>query len=156
MRSSVFPIARPPTFRKDLDRLFERFFGDSEPFRAWSGPALAAYPPVNVWQVDECVFVEAELPGLSADDVEITTTVDELVIAGTRPELEMGPKTTVHRRERLTGAFRRSVRLPVPVEPEETCALFDDGVLTVTLPLAREATPRRIAVQTADTGGIPT
>lgn len=150
MRSRAFPIARPPTYRSDLDRLFERFFGDYEPLRAWRGPALTPYPPVNVWQVDECLFIEAELPGLSGDDVEITTTVDELVIAGTRPELDAGPKSTQHRRERLTGDFRRSVRLPVAVEPLETCALFDDGVLTITLPLAHEAAPRRIAVQATD------
>jgi HSP20 family protein len=135
--------------RGELDRIFERFFGDYEPYRAWTPTTVRAYPPINLWQDDEHLYLEAELPGLPPEAVNITATRDELDLSGVRPELDAEPVLTVHRRERPSGPFERNVRLPLPVDPDATQAVFDQGILTITLTKDASVRPHRIEVRSA-------
>jgi HSP20 family protein len=100
---------------------------------------------VNVWQSENEVFAEAEIPGVKAEDLDISVVGSELTIKGTRqPAVEQEP--AFHRRERGAGSFARVIRLPVDVDPEKVQASLRDGVLTLTLPKAEAAKPRRITV----------
>ena len=114
----------------------------------WSGPALsAAYPAVNVWQDENNVYAEAELPGLSPDDLQLYVTEgDRLVLQGERTP-RRPEKGVWHRRERGFGTFRREVVLPVTVDADKVEARFENGVLFLILPKSEAARPRRIAVQ---------
>ena len=134
--------------RGEMDRLFERFFGDYEPFRAWEPGHLRHFPAVNIWQDDDHLYVEAEMPGLTQDDVELSVTGNELTIKGQRPELPRKEGTTVHRRERGTGAFGRLIHLPFEVDEKRVEAMFCNGVLEITLPKAEIARVRHIPVRT--------
>lgn len=133
--------------RDEVDRLFERFFGDYEPFRAWSSMGPRRFPATNLWQDDENLYVEAELPGLTEADIELTVAGDELTIKGERPGLQPKEGAIVHRRERGAGAFSRVVHLPVEVDDDKVEALFRNGVLTVTLAKAEVAKSRHIPVK---------
>lgn len=111
------------------------------------GPARGVFPAFNLWEDDESIYVEAELPGLALDDVEIYVTGNnQLNVTGERkePSHEEG---TWHRQERGYGKFSRSIELPRDVDAEKVTAEVKHGVLTITLPKREEVKPRRIEVK---------
>lgn len=108
----------------------------------------AAYPPINVWDEGERLVVQAEVPGLRADDFEVFAQNDELTIRGTRKPLE-GESLVYRRRERDSGAFERVVTLPFAVDADHIEAELKDGLLTVRLPKAESERPRKIAITSA-------
>lgn len=132
--------------------LAEPFAGLQFPFPAslstGGEPSGAPFPALNVWADDRAVHVEAELPGVRAEALEITVEGDELTLAGERPA-RSAADLAVHRRERNTGRFARVLRLPVPVDASAVAATLRDGVLEVTLPRTAATRPRRIEIQPA-------
>jgi HSP20 family protein len=127
--------------RTEMNDLFGRY-GDRR-------VASSVYPPLNLWEDESNLFVEAELPGFDMNDLEITVTGDnQLSIKGDRkqPEHEGG---TWHRQERGYGTFSRLVELPEHVEAGNVTAEFKHGVLTITLPKKEEVKPRRIEVKSS-------
>lgn len=126
-------------FQGEMNRVFDRWNG--------SGPGLAAYPTVNVWEDGDQLHVEAELPGLDLKDLEIFVTGgNELTIKGNR-QLATLEKSVWHRRERAYGEFLRTLTLPYPVDAEKVEARLDSGVLHVTLAKHESARPRKIPVK---------
>jgi HSP20 family protein len=109
-------------------------------------PGLAgSFPPVNVREDQDQFYVEAELPGLNHDDLEILVEGDQLTIRGERkPVADEG---RWHRQERAFGRFQRTFTLPVAVDADKVEARLDQGVLTLTLPKSEAAKPRKIAVK---------
>lgn len=160
-------------FAHPLDELrdeFDRLWGNlvtAPPLHGWGNrPSAAAFPAVNVRETDAAVIVEAEVPGLDADAVDIAVAGDELVLKGSRPETHGGrpepagaqaaggngerkPAFSWHRRERGTGNFERRITLPVAVDAARVEARLADGVLTVTCPKAPEAQPHKVSVRSA-------
>lgn len=127
--------------QRDMDRMLGRF-GDGNGRRA-----AAAYPPLDLWQDADNLYVEAELPGMAMDDLEIYVSGgNQLSLQGQRkpPAVEKG---NWHRQERGYGQFSRVVTLPDMVDADNVQAQLRDGVLTITLPKREEAKPRRIAVR---------
>lgn len=109
---------------------------------------VGAYPPLNVWDDDNNLYVEAEVPGMELDELEIFVNGDDqLTIQGERKQPD-GEERAWHRQERGYGKFARLIQLPSDVESEKVAAEYQDGVLLVTLPKKEEAKPRRIEVQT--------
>lgn len=129
--------------RREIDRLFEDF---NFPFASAQASGSGTFPAVNLWEDQDHLFVEAEVPGMSMSDLDVTVIGNELSIRGQRKDAERG-QATFHRRERGTGSFARFVTLPVAVESAKVEAVLRDGVLTITLPKAAEAKPRRIEVK---------
>jgi HSP20 family protein len=125
---------------------FDQLFGDNlRPDRPSLDPS--AFPAVNAWEDEQAFYVEAELPGLSLDDLEIfVTDQSTLVVKGQRKEpAENGGHW--HRRERAYGRFERLLPLPGPVDPEQVEACLKHGILTVKLPKAPQIRPRKIEVK---------
>jgi HSP20 family protein len=131
--------------RREMDRLWTSFLGDGvEP--PWTG-LVRGHPAVNVWETDEAVFAELEVPGLKGEELDLSVVGDQLTIRVERPEV--GEEGVVyHRRERPVGSFTRVVRLPAMVAAENVAAELKDGVLTIKLPKAEAARPRKIQVNT--------
>ena len=130
-------------FQGEMNRLFDRWNGAGNPL----GGAFAAYPTVNVWEENDQVFVEAELPGLDLKDLEIYVTGgDRRTLKGERkaPTPEKG---AWHRRERGFGSFVRTLSLPFQVDADKVDARLDNGVLVVKLAKHESAKPRKIAVK---------
>ncbi len=104
------------------------------------------YPSINVWEDSRNLYAEAEMPGVRMEDIEVSVMGNELTLKGHRQPVEASD-ATVHRRERGCGAFSRVLRLPVDVNAAEVSAQLRDGVLTITLPKAPSALPRKIEVK---------
>lgn len=121
-------------------------------FGRWTPAAVGAlrraeFPALNLWEDENNLYVEAELPGLELSNLEITVTGgNQLSIKGERPQPTM-EKGRWHREERGYGKFSRLVELPFPVCDEKVAAEFKHGVMTITLPKREEAKPRRIEIK---------
>jgi HSP20 family protein len=130
-------------FQRAMDQLFGRWgIGPPEGLV----PAVS-YPPVNLWEDEDCVYAEAELPGLKLLDLEITVTADnQLTLKGKRQP--MAPeKAEWHRRERGFGSFERSLALPVSVDAGKVEARLTNGVLTIKMAKGPAAKPKKITVK---------
>jgi HSP20 family protein len=125
----------------EMNNLIQRWGGDA------SRPASAAtYPPVNVYEDPDALYVEGELPGLDLKDLEMYVTgSNQLSIKGERkpPAAEKG---VWHRQERGHGSFVRVLTLPVEVDRDKVEARFENGVLKVKLPKHAATKPRKINV----------
>lgn len=129
--------------REEMDRAFNRVFQDFP-----AATAREAFPPLNVWEDENNMYLEAELPGLPMDALEIYIKDNELVLSGERKATET-EGVTYHRRERGIGRFSRKLRLPVDIDADKVEAKLKDGVLSLTLPKAEEAKPKKIEVRCA-------
>ena len=129
--------------RREMDRLIGGFLGSvgdvSWPLTGRGRPAL------NVWETDDALKVELEVPGVKSDQVELSVTGDELSIKVERPDVEQ-EGTAYHRRERPVGSFARVLRLPTPVDADRVEAEMRHGVLTISLPKSESVRPRKIQV----------
>ena len=163
--------------RDELDRLWTSLTA-APPLHGWGvRTGSDIFPAVNVSESDDCITIEAELPGLDANDVDIAVSGEELVLKGARPEPhqttepatakpvtsetgatdvqgtsgqgngERHKAVTWHRRERGTGSFERRITLPVAVDASRVEATLVDGVLTVTCPKAAERQPHKVKVR---------
>jgi HSP20 family protein len=134
-----------PDLRRQIDRVFEQVM---EPTSGLGmGFGTRAFPALNVWEDQDCVFVEAELPGVAMEDIEINVVGGELAIKGTRKPRENGNgNATFHRQERMTGEFSRFLTLPDIIDADKVEAVLKNGVLSIKLPKAEAAKPRRIQV----------
>jgi HSP20 family protein len=126
-------------FQNEVNQLFQRVGPGRE--------APGTYPPVNVWTDDDNVYLEAELPGMTQDQLEIFVhDGNQLTLSGERKPCEVGGATW-HRQERGFGKFSRTLTLPVLVETDKVEAKLEQGVLQLKLPKSQDAKPRRINVK---------
>jgi HSP20 family protein len=135
------PLAEINQLRNEMDRLFGRHGVRG------NGRSSRSYPALNIWESDDNLIVEAELPGFQMADLEMYVTAgNQLSIKGERKQPET-TEGTWHRQERGFGTFGRVVELPYQVDAEQVSAEFEHGVLRITLPKAEEAKPRKITVK---------
>jgi HSP20 family protein len=116
----------------------------------WQGAAgastLAWAPALDIAERKDAYLVTVELPGVKLDDLQITLEDGLLTIQGERQFAHDAAEEQVHRAERDSGAFRRSITLPAHVIADEVQATIEDGVLRILVPKAEEAKPKRIQV----------
>lgn len=108
---------------------------------------VRSYPPMNLWEDGDSYLVEAEIPGMELDEIEIFVDGgDQLTVMGERksPEIETG---AWHRQERGFGNFKRTITLPSNVDSERVAGVLKNGVLTVFLPKPEAVKPRKIKVK---------
>ena len=132
-----------------LERLVDRMMRHPfEPFRFW--PALwdgRIRPALDIYETPENVVIKATVPGTKPEDLEITVTGDTLVIRGETKEERNDTEEHYVLRERSRGAFHRAVVLPEGLDADKTEAVFDDGILTVTLPKTEKAKAKSVKVK---------
>jgi HSP20 family protein len=128
-----------------MDRAFEdrAVPGSRAALRPYSA---AAWPATNVFETKEAFVVKAEVPGLAEGDVSVSVEDEALFVRGER-KTPVPEGYKVHLRERTPVAFTRKLPLPGRVDFDAVTASLKDGVLTITLPKAKEALPRQIAVK---------
>ena len=131
-------------FHNEMNQLFGRYGVANGRNRLLGGPAL------NVWEDENTVYVETDLPGVPADKLDVSVTEgNQLTIQGERPAPEVA-NAVWHRQERGFGTFTRAVTLPTLVNADKVEAKFEHGVLKLTLPKAEAAKPRKIAVKAGE------
>jgi len=136
------PFEELERMRREMDWLTEGLTGGL--FRE---PAAGVFPLMNVTEDNDNYYVRAELPGLRADELNISVTGDTISISGERKLPVEDKKARYHRREREAGKFSRIVSLPTQVDTGKVQARCADGILTVVLPKAEAAKPKQIAVK---------
>ena len=133
------------SLREAMDRLFEESF--IRPRAGWLAPLGAGALAVDMYETDQDVVIKSSVPGVKAEDIDITITGDTLTIKGETKAEEKVEKANYVRQERRYGAFSRSVTLPTTIVAEKAKAEFENGVLTLTLPKAEEVKPKAIRVK---------
>jgi HSP20 family protein len=143
MLNVLFPASFGPSTFDQFSREVDRLLGMSpDHTRPHFG---ASWPGMNLWREADTIVAEAEVPGMTIDDLEVVASEDSVTIRGERRPL-VPDKAAVLRSERPTGRFERTAHLPITIEPDEVKATLTNGVLRVVMPVARTARPRRIAV----------
>lgn len=135
--------------RNEFDRLFDEAFGVNR--SRWSDMGDWNLP-LDLVEQDEQLVVTASLPGVKADDIDISLSDNTLTIKAIVDEETDKEEARYHLRERRFGSFARSVTLPVQVNADAVEASYDQGVLTLTIPKAEEIKPRRIEVKASGNG----
>ncbi|HEY1379805.1 MAG TPA: Hsp20/alpha crystallin family protein [Gemmataceae bacterium] len=139
MRLNGFPalFREMNRFQEEFNRALTRDGG------RWAGVG----PAVNVWADDHAVYVETDLPGVDPAKLDVSVTEgNRLAISGERPEVNL-PNAVWHRQERGHGTFVRELTLPTLVDADKVEAVYEAGVLRLTLPKAEAAKPRKITVR---------
>lgn len=132
--------ARDPFFRA-LDTFFNQDLVSSEEVsnRTWM-------PPVDIQETPDSYRLTAELPGLTKEDINITLENNVLRLSGERKFEKDVKKEGYHRIERTYGSFARAFTLPTQVNHDKVEAAFENGLLTISVPKAEQAKPRKITI----------
>jgi HSP20 family protein len=104
------------------------------------------YPAVNVYDLDSELLITAEIPGVKAEDLELTVADGVLTLRGKRSGPEGVPDERYRRQERPRGVWQRSLSLPERIQEEQMTAEFTNGILKIHLPKAPTAQPRQIPI----------
>jgi len=139
-----------------LEQRMGRFFNYNEPFGFgnWNYyPETAAatewMPLVDIFEEPEFIRLVAEIPGVKPEFVQISVEGNLLTIKGKKEQVAEEKAEKVHRYERTYGTFERTFTLPATVNPNKIKAVYEHGVLTVTLPKVEAAKPQLIKVEVA-------
>jgi HSP20 family protein len=128
--------------RRDLDRLYGALRGG----RAGE-PGAGVFPLMNVTEDNDRFYIRAELPGIKADELDITVTGDSLNISGERRFTAEGEQVRYHRREREAGKFSRVITMPSQINTDKVEATSKDGILTIALAKSEMVKPKQITVK---------
>lgn len=137
------PFADFDLLRQQMLRLFDVVGGNT--FRELDA---GVFPPMNITQDAENFYVRAEIPGVKAKDLDITTTGRKVAISGKREIAKENEHASYHRKERAEGEFNRTVTLPADIDAARVEARYEAGILAVTLPKSEAAKPKQIVVRT--------
>jgi HSP20 family protein len=136
------PFKNIVTLQGRINRLFEDAFprsADDEQVCAWR-------PLVDIYETDEGVVLQMDLPGVKKEDVSIEIKNNLLTIHGQRPVQNEIRQDFYYQRERICGTFQRSFSLHAATEPDQINASFKNGVLTVRIPYPKEDKPQKVSV----------
>lgn len=136
------PAREMMTLREAMDRLFDDAFT-----RPLNMTGSLSAPAVDMYQTDDELVVKVAVPGMKANDVQISVTGEMLTIKGEAHLKEETKDKAWHIREQRWGAFERRLMLPTDVVADKAKAEFEDGILTITLPKADEVRPKTITVK---------
>jgi HSP20 family protein len=138
----VNPLREMERLKREMDHLFGNLARNRTPFAASSG----VFPSLNVNEDANNFYVQAELPGIAARDLEISVEGNTLTLRGERKS-DAVENASYHRRERGTGRFHKALTLPNAVKSEGVLAECKNGVLKLVLPKAEQAKPRKISIK---------
>jgi HSP20 family protein len=138
------PFSELNRMRSEMESLFGRL---AESLPTGSGPGV--FPLINITEDHDRHYVRAELPGVKANEIEISATGNNLSIGGERKMAPESEAASYHRREREAGVFRRTITLPTDIDANRVEANYTNGILTVTLPKAELSKPKQISVKAA-------
>ena len=134
--------------RPSLLSRMEQLFEDSLAEREDGGLSFGAWNPrVNMYEKGDNILIDAELPGLRKEDIDVSIEDHRLTLRGERKEEKETKEEDFYRRERSYGSFTRSLNLPNSVATNKVEASYKDGVLHVKLPKTEQAKGKHIAVK---------
>jgi HSP20 family protein len=146
MRNGLMVRRVHPTrfVRRDFDRVFDDMFSRVVPTLSVGGTGWV--PSLDVSESENEITVRAEIPGVSAEELDISVEDGVLTISGEKKEESEEAGDNFFRKERRFGSFSRSIALPTAVDTQKISAEYDRGVLTVSLAKAENVMPKKIKV----------
>ena len=141
-RSMTTTLDRMLTLNRALDEAFTSSINGAEAARVW-------VPAIDLIEKKDSYVVRAELPGVARENIDITFEKNVLTVSGQKASTieAKDEELRVFAAERVSGSFSRSLRMPDYIDGEKIEADYKDGVLTITIPKAELAQPRRIEVK---------
>lgn len=135
------------SIRREMDEMF-RGYGLGRALEPSFATTLGArsYPRINMREDEENFYLETLIPGVDPKALEMTVLKNTLTLSGERRSDEQ-EQVTWHRRERSTGHFMRTIDIPSEIDVDKVRADYENGVLTITMPKAEAAKPKRIEVK---------
>jgi len=115
--------------------------------RRFDVPSTFEFPAINMWVSENNATVTTEIPGIDPSALEISVVNDSLTLRGSRQTEDLKEGESYHRRERWSGQFTKTLKLPFAVESGKVEARFSKGVLFISLPRAEAEKPRKISVK---------
>ena len=147
------PVRRMEAMERGLMGDIERFVEDNLPnwplrlgWRKAPDEETTWAPASEIYELDDALVVRVELPGLSADDIDISIADDSLIVKGERKPSGDIESAQYHRCELCYGNFFRSIPLPAEVQAGKIEAAYDNGMLDIRLPKAKAARPTKIQI----------
>jgi HSP20 family protein len=110
-----------------------------------STTSMGPFPPINIFQKDYDFVAIIELPGVSKDDLRIEAKENTIRVAG-RKSIGYDENASLHRRERISGEFDRTMTFPVQIDPNGIRAEYHDGILALFMPAAESTKPRTVKI----------
>src|SRR5919109_5524832 len=139
------PMGNLLSFQDEMTRMFNQFFrGGAGEEGSWGSYTWT--PPVDIYETDDALVFQADLPGVAKDQVSIEVHNHTLILRGERKHDPAVKEEHYHRRGRAYGPFQRSFVLPTMVDQEKVQATYKDGVLELRLPKSEAAKPKRVAI----------
>ncbi len=135
------PFKELQALQDRIDKLFE------ESLRGRELASTSWTPAVDIYETDDAIVLEAELPGMNEKDIEVKVEDNVLTIRGERKFEEKRKEENYYRMERFYGAFQRSFTLPPNIETNKIKAEYKKGILKVTMPKKEQAKPKQIKIE---------
>jgi|AntRauTorckE6833_2_1112554.scaffolds.fasta_scaffold51281_1 HSP20 family protein len=140
------PFRNAAGLQERINRMFDDVFSANQPAEMDESVIGAWKPSSDIYETNDAIVIEAELPGLKKDDVNVEINDNVLSIKGERKEEDEQSEDNYYRRERFIGKFHRAFTLPMDVDTEKISAKFKDGVLHLEIPKPEERKPKKINV----------
>lgn len=138
------PFQELARLRDEMDRLREEFFGE----RRFFAPSERRWrPSLDVAETKDKLIVTAEIPGMGAEDIDISVSGDTLTIKGEKKQEREEREENYHLSETRYGAFSRSIRLPAEIDEKGVDATYKKGILKIALPKKEGTKPKKIKVK---------
>lgn len=135
-----FPFFDVSKTLEEMDRMF------GQPLGLRSVPR-GTFPAINIYEQGDKVVMMAEVPGVKADDLDLTVLGDSVTLKGQRVQEKLPDGERFYRRERPMGTFARTVTLPEAIDPDTVQAQYKDGVLTVRMDKAETARAKKVTIK---------
>ena len=140
MIGRITPLSDFVSLRDAMDRLFQ------ESVIRPDGLTGQAAMPVDLWETKDAYHLRADLPGLTAEDIDISVTGDTVSLSGETKSASDVTEQGWLRQERRTGKFQRTFTLPMQIDSNAVSASFTNGVLEMTLPKSESVKPKTIKI----------
>jgi|SRR5579859_1605681 len=150
------PFTGLTSLQNRMNQLFNQAFGGFEDF-GFEQPLTSAnfLPPVDILEDEHNITLQAEIPGVKEEDLNITLENNLLTISGERKFKDEEKKDNFHRIERRYGKFTRTFTLPAGVDSQKVNATFENGILNITLPKREEFKPKQVKIGVNKTTAVP-
>lgn len=139
------PFKEIESLRREMDNLWNGFFDKRPSFMGWPGQEWL--PAADIVENKDKIIIKVELPGMEAKDLSVSLADDRLTISGERKKEEEKKGENYYRMERQYGSFSRTFRLPALVKSEKIDAVFEKGILKITLPKLEEEKKKQIEIK---------
>jgi HSP20 family protein len=137
------PYRKPGSIRNEIDNLLHGLFGGP----IHTGPLAGEWlPPADLIETIDKIVITAELPGLNANDIELNINGNLLTIKGEKKRLKEEKEENHYFGDRFYGSFRRTFQLSADVDEDKAAAIFNKGVLKISLPKVATAKSKKIKI----------